>query len=349
MAKYQKRSPEEIKKELDSYNQKILDLGENFKRDPSVMADYFRFGAKFYQYSAKNQLLVYLQNEHASFVGSYKFFQNQGYQVQKGEKGMKIFTPVKASYFYRFGESHVTPLKDATKAEKELINQGIIEVKSLTRFKLGTVFDVAQTNCPPENYPKLFNFGEQSYDHARVFEKLKGYCQSQGFPVEDIGMRSISLRGTFTPDTKEIKLNEKLQDTQKLGTFLHEMSHAFLDHSFSDGHSAVHEHMHEFEADGLAIMLLTRFGFDITAPMKDHLSIHYKSFLSEVDRLSDDDQQKEFTIDKSIDRINSIYKEHIENFEIILETENNLTKMLKSDHCYDEQIAGYADEDELEM
>ncbi|AFA47941.1 ArdC-like ssDNA-binding domain-containing protein [Acetobacterium woodii] len=349
MAKYQKRSPEEIKKELESYNQKILDLGENFKRDPSAMADYFAFGAKFYQYSAKNQLLVYLQNEHASFVGSYKFFQNQGYQVQKGERGMKIFTPVKCSYFYRTGEKQSTPLKDATKYERELINQGIIEVKSTVRFKLGTVFDIAQTNCPPENYPKLFDFGEQSYDHARVFNKLKSYCELQGFPVEDIGMRSITLRGTFTPDTKEIKLNEKLQDTQKLGTFLHEMAHAFLEHGFSDDHCSVHDHMHEFEADGLGIMLLTRFGFDITEPMKDHLSSHYQLFLSEVDQLGDDSKKKEFTIDKSLDRINTVYKEHIDNLEMILEDENDYAKKAENDRSDSEKMTEYEDEDELEM
>ncbi|MEA4804999.1 ArdC-like ssDNA-binding domain-containing protein [Acetobacterium wieringae] len=326
MAKYQKRSSEEIKSEMDTYNAKIIDLGESFKRDPAVMAEFFQFEAQFYQYSARNQLLVYQQNKHASVVGSFKHFHDQGYQVQKGERGMKILVPVKASFFYRPGAEKATPLKEATNSDKALIDQGVIDVKSLTRFKLGSVFDIAQTDCPPENYPKLFNMGEQSYAHDRAFHKLKDYCEEQGFPVEETGMRSIGLRGTFVPATKEIHLNEKLQDTQKLGTFLHEMAHAFLDHGFPEDYGLVHKHMHEFEADGLAIMFLTRFGFEITEPMKDHLSSHYKAFLGKLEEI-DDKEKSNFSIENSIDRINGIYKDHIENFQEILQNSIDHTRV----------------------
>lgn len=326
MAKYQKRSSEEIKSELEIYNAKIIDLSENFKRDPSVMAEFFQFEAQFYQYSARNQLLVYHQNRHASIVGSFKHFSDQGYQVQKGERGMKILVPVKVSYFFRKGDDKATSLKDATKADKELINDGRIEVKSHTKFKLGSVFDIAQTNCPPESYPKLFDMGQQSYAHDQVYRKLKNYCEDRGFPVEETGMRSIGLRGSFIPATKEIHLNEKLQDTQKLGTFLHEMSHAFLDHGFPDDYSSVHKHMHEFEADGLAVMLLTRFGFEITEPMKDHLSMSYKAFLKKLE-VVENDQKYNFSIEKSIDRINGIYKDHIENFQLVLDDEYKHTRL----------------------
>lgn len=333
MAKYEKRSADEIKAELDSYNEKIIDLGESFKRDPSIMAEFFQFEANFYQYSARNQLLIYQQNKYASIVGSFKHFKDQGYSVQKGERGMKIFVPVTASYFYRKGEKQATPLKEATKVERDLIKQGLIEVKSMTRFKLGSVFDIAQTNCPPENYPKLFNMGEQSIAHDQVFCKLKEYCESKGFPVEESAeMRSISLRGTFVPATKEIHLNEKLQDTQKLGTFLHEMAHAFLDHGFPEDYGLIHKHMHEFEADGLAIMLLTRFGFEITDPMKDHLSTHYKAFLSKLDGL-DANQLKEFSIENSIDRINALYKEHIDDFLSIIDEVSLSQNDVSNDEC----------------
>lgn len=318
MAKYQKRSPEEIKNEMDDYNQRVLDLGEHFKRDPETIAEYLSFSANFYQYSIKNQMLIYDQNEHASFVGSYKHFQEQGYQVQKGEKGMKIFVPVKSTFFDRNGKK--TPLKDATKKERELIKQGIIETETKLRFKLGTVFDIAQTDCPVQDYPKLCSVGEQSADHAKVYEKLKKYCENLGFPVDETGMRSITLRGAFIPATNEIHLNEKLQDTQKLGTFLHEMAHAFLDHNFDD-YQPIHDSMHEFEADGLAIMFLTKFGFGITEPMKAHLSGNYKEFLQALEDLPEDQKEK-FSVEKSLKQINDQYKEHIENFEILLENQS---------------------------
>lgn len=312
---YQKRSTEEIKIEMESYNQKILDLGENFKRSPEIIADFLAFNANFYQYSSNNQMLIFDQNKNASFVGSYKHFKDQGYQVQKGEKGMKIFVPVKSSYFDRNGEK--VPLKNATKQEKALIAQGEIEVISKLRFKLGTVFDIAQTDCPVENYPQVCSVGRDSEDHAKIYAILKEYCEDQGFPVNEKNLTSITLRGAFVPATNEIKINEKLKDTQKLGTFLHEMSHAFLDHNFENYHQ-IHDSMHEFEADGLAIMLLSRFGFEITEPMKAHLSNNFKSFQSDLASL-DDNLKDDFSIKQSLSRINDVYKSNIDDIEQLIE------------------------------
>lgn len=315
---FKKRSSEEIKKEMDEFNQVILDLGENFKRDPDSIAEYLAFNTNFYQYSPKNQQLIFSQNPHASFVGSYKHFKDEGYQVQKGEKGMKIFMPVKATFFDRNGQK--IPLKDATKQEKALINSGDIEVTSILRFKLASVFDIAQTDCPVENYPKLCSVGSQSEDHARVFDILKDYCEDQGFPVDsEASLRSITLRGAFSPATKKIVLNEKLEDTQKLGTFLHEMAHAFIGHNFDD-YEPIQESRDEFEADGLAIMLLTRFGFEITEPMKAHLSGNFKTFLNDLKNL-DDSSKENYSVDLSFGRINDVYKNHIEPMEELLDQE----------------------------
>lgn len=310
MAKYEKRSPEDIKKEMDLYNQKIIDLGESFKRDPAVIAEYLEFSSKFYRYSPRNQQLIFSQNERASFVGSYQFYKEKGYQVQKGQKSMKILVPVKASYFYRDGENTSTPLINATKSERERIKRGEIEVKSVMRFKLGSVFDISQTDCPVAEYPRLVSFGEVSQDHATLYEQLRSYCEDQGFPVEETALRSIKLRGSYTPSTNEIRLNEKLQDTQKLGTFLHEMSHAFLDHTAEAYRSEISEHQHEFEADGLTIMFLSRFGLEVTEGTKDHLASHYQSFLEQIEALPAEEQKK-YSLNLSMDKINNTYKEHI--------------------------------------
>ena len=39
---------------------------------------------------------------------------------------------------------------------------GLIETKQITKFKIGHVFDIAQTNCPVEDYPKIYNMGYSS-------------------------------------------------------------------------------------------------------------------------------------------------------------------------------------------
>ena len=323
MAKYQRRSAEEIKTEMDVYNKKIMTLSENFKSDPEDMADYFAFSSKFYQYSPRNQQLIYDQNQYASFVGSFLFYKEKGYHVEKGQKSMKVFVPVPCSYFYRNGENTSTRLADATPDERAKIANGEIEVKKIMSFKLGSVFDISQTDCPVEDYPKIIKFGEKSHLHAEIYEKLKGYCEQQGFSVAETSLRSLELHGQYTPSTKSIELNNKLQDTQKLGTFLHEMSHGLLDHDHKAGETSIDTYLKEFEADGLAIMFMSHFGFEITEGTRSHLSTQYKAFNSERDKLPDDEKDR-YSLDNSLKTVNDLYKDHIDAMEEHLEKLNDI-------------------------
>jgi hypothetical protein len=245
-------------------------------------------------------------------------YKEKGYCVEKGQKGMKVFVPVRCSYFYREGENTTTRLADATAKEKALIKQGVIDVKSGLRFKLGSVFDISQTDCPVEDYPKFIKFGKNSEPHAELYEKLKGYCESQGFKVAETSLRSIGLRGQYCPATKAIDLNHKLQDTQKLGTFLHEMSHGFLDHKRKAEDNHITGLIKEFEADGLAIMFMSHFGFDITDGTKSHLANQYNEFNQAIKGL-DDSEKEIYSLNDSFKKINDLFKEHIEPMEDYLE------------------------------
>ena len=50
---------------------------------------------QFYQYSLRNTALIQGQFKGAQAVGSYKFWQEKGFQVQKGEKAIQILVPNK--------------------------------------------------------------------------------------------------------------------------------------------------------------------------------------------------------------------------------------------------------------
>ena len=53
--------------------------------------EYLKFISGFHQYSVRNQLLIYLQNPHATFVAGYHTWKNQYHrQVNQHEKGIRI-------------------------------------------------------------------------------------------------------------------------------------------------------------------------------------------------------------------------------------------------------------------
>ncbi|UDK94876.1 hypothetical protein EYB33_00555 (plasmid) [Lysinibacillus sphaericus] len=58
----------------------------------------------FYNYSLRNMALIQNQFRGASAVGSFKFWQDKGASVKKGEKGIQIFVPTPVTYFNRGGE-----------------------------------------------------------------------------------------------------------------------------------------------------------------------------------------------------------------------------------------------------
>lgn len=90
---------------------------------------------------------------------------------------------------------------------------------------------------------------------------------------------SISLRGYYNPDRKEIHINELLQDTERLSTLTHELGHALAEHAAGDGKS---EAQREYEGDCISILIQEHCGIEITDSRMRHFSAHYKKFMEEL-------------------------------------------------------------------
>ncbi|EOB1262830.1 ArdC-like ssDNA-binding domain-containing protein [Staphylococcus pseudintermedius] len=82
---------EEVKQLTETMNQSI----ESYFETPEQMAEHLAFMMQFYQYSLRNTALIQGQFKGAQAVGSYKFWQEKGFQVQKGEKAIQILVPNK--------------------------------------------------------------------------------------------------------------------------------------------------------------------------------------------------------------------------------------------------------------
>lgn len=78
----------------------ILDgLIENYRAKPEDIAELLAFKSKFYQYSMNNAALIRSQSPYATFVASYDDWKEKGYQVQRGQHGIKIIFPIRTEIF----------------------------------------------------------------------------------------------------------------------------------------------------------------------------------------------------------------------------------------------------------
>lgn len=89
-----------------------------------------------HELSLANTMLVALQNPTASIVGGFRQWINHGRAVIKGQHGMMIWVPVG-------GRKNDTPLDGATSSSAVADAEPASE--SDTRFIIGTVFDIGQT------------------------------------------------------------------------------------------------------------------------------------------------------------------------------------------------------------
>lgn len=306
-------------KSTEDLTNRVKELAKSFKQNPEQITEVLKFHSRFYQYSVRNNMLIYSQNPGATFTDSYKGFQKQGYNVKKGEHGMKILVPVKATYL-KDGKDWVQLFK-ANNELKQAYKENKIETKTVQRFKVGTVFDISQTDCPVEDYPKFYHMGYKSTEHRIIYEGIKKFSEDYlHCPLEDLDMKSISKRGAYYPGLNEITINEKLLDTEKLSTAIHEVSHAVLHNDIDNVAPSCQK---EFEADALSVMLEDRLGIEISELRQKHLSDNYKFFEDYIDKQSFEKAETDKTISKdkipsvnsSLEKVVGKYKEIIEPFQ----------------------------------
>lgn len=297
---------------LQEAEQRIVELAETWRINPQDLSEYLAFQAKFHRYSARNTMLMYRQNPHVTFAASFRAYKEMGYHVKKGEHGMRILAPAPSEYFRTKEDGAWHPVKSASPEQKAMIKAGMLETRKQMHYINGAVFDISQTTCPREDYPKLLGLGYNDQQHAAIYGVICNYCESVGLPVAETDMKSAALHGQYFPSTKEIRINEMLGDTQKLSTILHELAHGLLDHDVNSEKSIAQK---EFEADSLSIMLEDNFGIPVTEACKNHLASNYALYC---------DEQK--AVIKPADTpalfapIKQVYEQHREAIQLALES-----------------------------
>ena len=338
---YNKKSKEDKEKEVNELLKKANEGIENCFTAPEHFKELASYMSKFYNYSFRNTFLIQEQFKGALAVGSYAFWKEKGFTVNKGEKGIKILVPNKLSDYFINEKGEEVKLSKATPEEKRLIEQGEIEVrKGKLIFNQGYVFEVSQTNAKAEELPKIFPGrwldGEvQNYD--LMYKAMENIAKKIGVRIIEPKGELGAVKGVSYPLTKEVALNPRNTQLQNVKTLIHELAHAKLHTIETRDNYTTNEK--EFQAEMSAYSVCSYFGLDTS-----EYSFRYIKNWTKGVELKDKE--------KLINEVRETVKEYIEIIEetlinnkdnsLLLENENIVEKEIK-----DEKLRNFLGKDRV--
>ncbi|NPA64481.1 MAG: hypothetical protein GXO16_05860 [Epsilonproteobacteria bacterium] len=231
----------EYKKELS--NPVLAKLDELSKKidDPKTeeeIKQYYRQFAQFHQYSYFNTMMVEMEAQRRgttvsllrSFDDWTKMENEQGEKVKinKGEKGYKIFVPTPKIVYQRDKNGELILDKEG-KPVPERDEKG--EIIKVMHFKIGTVFDVSQTNAIEIGAIKMLDYREKSaaVDEALLNKLADAIRENFGVEVEFREIKGLA-KGRYSVEDRKIVVDNKPERTpaEKLSTLFHELGHHII-------------------------------------------------------------------------------------------------------------------------
>ena len=188
---YQK---ENTRKTVDDIIKATNDRLNSYFESEKDMKELLKFISKFHNYSIGNCSKIEEQFPGAIAIRSFKFWKDNGFTVNKGEKGIQILTPTPIKNFYD-EEGNIKRVYFATKEEKENLKNGILKYAPTTMsYKKGYVFDISQTNATAEDLPKLFPnkwIDGEIKDYDKMYKSMESVANAIGIniipPKEELG------------------------------------------------------------------------------------------------------------------------------------------------------------------
>lgn len=308
-----------VKETVDDIIKETNDKLDSYFKDPKDMKEYLKYMSKFYKYSIGNCSLIENQFKGAKAVGSFKFWKDNGFSVNKGEKGIQILVPTPLKKFID-AEGQERYFFTASKEEKEQIKKGNLkEAPSGITYKKGYVFDISQTNATTDDLPKIFpnkwlEGDIQNYD--KLYKAMEKVADNIGVkiipPKSELGV----AKGVSYTLTKEVALNPRNSQLQNIKTLLHELAHAKLHTDTTYNNYSKKEK--EFQAELTAFTVCSYFNIDT--------SEYSLSYLDHYTKGSDIKEKK-----KLLNEIKDTSKEFIEIIEDTLTKDKEIFKDITSD------------------
>ena len=225
--------------------------------------------SKFHNYSLNNIHLLKMQNPNVSQVASFNKWKTDFERtVKKGSKALKIWVPyqVKTKISANQNELSFSPSENEME-EKEV---------TVTRFKLGNVFDVSQTEG--KELPKAINELTGSVkDYEDLYRAAKAVSIDNQVPISFEDIKRESANGYYSPDENRIVISKGLKGQEHiLKTIFHEMAHSDLHRGTNAQYGDDQYRKQELQAESVAYVVANHFGFDTSSYSFGYLAIWAK-------------------------------------------------------------------------
>lgn len=201
--------------------------------------DLLRVMSLFHNYSVNNCLLIALQCPHASYVAGYTSWRNNFHrQVKKGEKAIRIISPVKYKK------------KNEEDEEEERIG-----------FKSASVFDISSTVQIDSMEPVTIGV-EDLQGHVENYKDFLDAFQSVSPVPVDFRLFDGDARGYYSDTEKIIVVQDGMTERQSVKTLIHEIAHAMLHTKEQLQECKKDRKQKELEAESVAYIVCEHYGFD---------------------------------------------------------------------------------------
>lgn len=301
---------------IDDLTNRMNNNIKNYKTNPEDEKELLDFFAKFPDYSARNNTLLQTQYKNAQGVKSYKEFQEEGYQVQKGEKALRILAPkIQKTFLDENNEEKF--LNQANKKEKKQIKNKELKVSErVVGFVAVPVFDITQTDCPPEDYPKLFPNRPEKFKYKGTKSELNSlekaihnYAKENNIAIQ-YGKTDSAAKGYYRPSQHSIMIKDTLPKTEQVKVLLHEIGHAEMhNNNAMKEKGEVKTSIKEYQAEMTAYVTSKMFDLDTENSSTNYMANwtkrdvddkEYMTSLNEVKKVSNN------LANKVMDKYNSI-------------------------------------------
>ena len=224
--------------------------------------------SKFHNYSLNNIHLLKMQNPNVSQVASFNKWKTDFERtVKKGSKALKIWVPYQVKTKISANQNELSFSPTENEMDKEV---------TVTRFKLGNVFDVSQTEG--KELPKAINELTGSVkDYEDLYRAAKAVSMDNQVSISFEDIKRESANGYYSPDENRIVISKGLKGQEHiLKTIFHEMAHSDLHRGTNAQYGDDQYRKQELQAESVAYVVANHFGFDTSSYSFGYLAIWAK-------------------------------------------------------------------------